>query len=261
MLVAVVGGVTARLIVDSGASHHVLTMDLVEAAHLVATPAESGSDHSGKSIQTFAVGVVDVALGGASWKLTEVAAIATIPQFKMLGIGGFLSPQHLHGSAYTLMDFPRSSLAVMEGTSAEVAAALGRQNQGMRVLTLVRASRDRKVFIEASVVPEHPGQMELDSGGSATEVLASSLQVDSAPTGNSGFGVSGTEVVSMDAGKRTLVLGGVNVSVAHLMARPTMGQADMVGVVGMDVLRATVMAVTRDVAQPVVLAVPTSRSN
>ena len=69
-----------------------------------------------------------------------------------------------------------------------------------------------------------------------------------------GGGVSGADVLGVSAGEATLVVAGRNVPVASLAVRASM--QDPQGMVGMDVLPGTILAVCADIARPVYWQLP-----
>lgn len=261
MVKARIHNVDTLLIVDSGASHHVLTKDFAEQAGLVLQPGEPGKDHSGAEVATWTLPSVDADLTGTGVPLTEVAAVQTIPPLKALGIGGFLSPQHLHAGAYAVLDFTRSDLQLVEGDAGLLGDWLQQQNPSLRALTLPRGNPDRKIFITAALLPGADALVELDSGGSGTEFLASyagpAVETEQK---SAGVGISGKEVLGSNGGARVVRVGGVEVAAPQVVLRQTMSQPDLKGLVGMDMLKSTVLAVTRSTKQPVLWLVPVAPS-
>jgi len=96
MIEVEVGGTMTRLIVDTGSTDHVLTMELAERAGKEASPGEAGTDSVGASVPSWALGEVPVRIGNLDLRLRDVVAIAGPDPFQGWGIGGFLSPQHVH---------------------------------------------------------------------------------------------------------------------------------------------------------------------
>ena len=53
MVDALVAGQPTRLILDTGSTDHVLTIDLVRSAGLAHEPGEPGTDHAGSSVESW----------------------------------------------------------------------------------------------------------------------------------------------------------------------------------------------------------------
>ena len=91
----------------------------------------------------------------------------------------------------------------------------------------------------------------LNTGGRGTEFAASAVPGLGAGAAmrRIGGGVSGADVVAASAGRQTLVVDRRELPVTSLEVRSTMH--DPQGIVGMDVLGGTVLAVAADPARPV----------
>ena len=104
MIDVVVGGVPTRLILDTGSTDHVLTIELAQAVGLAAEPGEPGTDHAGALVESWTLGEVDVRIGGHDVTLRDTVAITGPAPFEGWGVGGFLSPQHLDPTAFAVLD-------------------------------------------------------------------------------------------------------------------------------------------------------------
>jgi hypothetical protein len=255
MVVATVRGVRTKLILDTGSSDHVLTRELVGEAGLPTEPAEPGIDSTGASVPSWAVGDVPVEIGGVPFALHETIAIAGPPPFAGWGVGGFLSPQHLHPSAWVVLDLADDRLIVVSGEAGEISAWLADRSSGFRSVRLPRLAGDPTILVHAALVPFDAVVTLLDSGGKSTEFVALAVPgLRSESRASSGHGVGGGQVVGSAVADQTLVAGGAPVNVPRLIVRESMDGQD--GLVGMDVLRGTVLAVCADRAQPVFWLVP-----
>src|SRR6187549_2533159 len=112
MIHARVGGELTRLILDTGSTDHVLTKPLIDRAGAPTTAAEDGTDHAGASVASWSVGDLAIDVAGVGFDLHDVVAIAPPGPFEAWGIGGFLSPQHLHPTARVLIDLVGDRLVV-----------------------------------------------------------------------------------------------------------------------------------------------------
>lgn len=95
----------------------------------------------------------------------------------------------------------------------------------------------------------------LDSGGKRTTFARSALPgVEGGERSSSGRGVGGTEAFAAEARDQTLAVGGAKLPLATLLLGDEMdGRA---GLVGMDVLRGTVLTVSADPDRPVMWQLP-----
>jgi len=90
---AVVNGVRTRLVLDTGATDHLLTLAVCEAANLATEPGEPGTDSTGSSVPSWQARDVMVAIGAMDLALPEVIAIETPPPFLRAGIVNYLSTE------------------------------------------------------------------------------------------------------------------------------------------------------------------------
>lgn len=245
-LVAVtVGGHPTKLIVDTGASHHVLTTAFARAIGQTLTSASAGQDHAGQGMATWEAGTVQARFADVDVQLTDVAAIEGPPPFEPLGIGGLLSPQHLHPTAHAVLDFTVNRLLLVEGAPSDVAAWAAKRWGGLTGVTLARANDDRKIMVQAAIEPFASVVTELDSGGSGTEALAAYVaDVAAGATTSGGVGVSGGGIDGVPVTGRNLLVGGRSIPIPSLLVRPDMGGHLFTSLVGMDVLRGTVLVVS-----------------
>jgi hypothetical protein len=255
MVVATVRGVTTRLILDTGSSDHVLTRALVDEAGLPTEPAEPGTDSTGASVPSWAVGDFAIEIDDRPFALHGAIAIAGPLPFAGWGVGGFLSPQHLHPRAWVVLDLVADRLIVVDGDAGEIGSWLAGRRTGFRLARLRRLSEDPTIMVLAALEPFDPVVTLLDSGGKSTQFVAAAvpgLRPGSATS--AGHGVSGRQIVGAAVTDQTLVLDGARVRVPRIIVRESM--AGPAGLVGMDVLRGTILAVNADRRQPVFWQVP-----
>ena len=99
LVVGSVGGIETRFVLDTGSEVHILTKELVDSLGLEVEPGEEGVDHSGATMPSWSVEDVALSLGGLALTLRDVVSIPAPPPSRRKGIGGILSPQHLHPTA------------------------------------------------------------------------------------------------------------------------------------------------------------------
>ena len=116
MIHATVGGIGTRLILDTGSTDHVLTKELIDRVGMDTEPAEDGTDHAGAAVPSWSIGALEVRIAEQPFALRDVVAIAGPPPFAAWGVGGFLSPQHLHPTARVLIDLLNDRLVVVESS-------------------------------------------------------------------------------------------------------------------------------------------------
>jgi hypothetical protein len=258
MVHAVVGGVATRLILDTGATDHVLTRTLIDAAGLPVAPTEDGTDHAGAPVPSWSVGELDVSIGGHGFGLRDVVAIASPVPFDDWGVGGFLSPQHLHPDARILIDLAGDRLVVarLDGNGpTAVDAVLATRVPDLRPLRLDRDAGEPTVVARAAIEGLTAIPTMWNTGGRHTEIARSvvpGLAGSSVRAGSTG--ISGAGVFGAEAGPRTLVVGDARVPVTALIVREEMEPP--LGLIGMDVLRGTALIVGAGRDAPFLWLVP-----
>lgn len=255
MVAGTVRGVPTRLILDTGSSDHVLTRELADRAALPARPGEPGTDGTGASVPSWTLGDVPLAIDGVSFDLHDVVAIDGPPPFAGWGVGGFLSPQHLHPTAWVVLDLAGARLILLAGGTREVADWLAARRPGMRLVRLERVAGDATILVRAALAPFDAVVTLLDSGGKSTEVVAGAVPgLEGGSRVVSGHGVGGDEIAGSGVEAQTLVVGEATVAIPRLIVRDAMDGQD--ALVGMNVLAGTVLAVRADRTQPVLWLVP-----
>lgn len=254
MVHAVVGGVPTRLILDTGSTDHVLTKALIDRVGATMTPGEDGTDHAGAPVPSWFVGELQIEIGGRPFTLRDTVAINGPPPFVGWGVGGFLSPQHLHPRARVLIDLLHDRLALVEPSGADVDAALIARVPTLRPLVLDRVAGDGTVDVRAAIEPFPVVATMLNTGGRQTEFAASVIPGERGTVEGQGTGLSGTRVAGADAGPRTLRVGDARIPIPRLVVRDEM--EDPPGLIGTDVLRGTALIVSADVERGVVWLVP-----
>jgi len=255
LVVGSLGGVSTRLVLDTGSDVHLLTKELVDHLGLEFADGEEGTDHSGVTMPSWTVEDVACALGGVELVLRDIVAIPAPRSFPHWGIGGILSPQHLHESACTVIDLVADELLLVDGSDDSIAAWLEERAQTMTTLRLARDATFAGVVVRASIRPHAEIPTMLNTGGMRTEFSADAVPgVKGVAPERLGGGVSGADVMGANAGEATLVVAGHDVRVPALAVRTSMH--DPQGMVGMDVLPGSILAVSRDTRRPVFWQIP-----
>jgi hypothetical protein len=256
MVQATVKGVRTRLILDTGSTDHVLTIELARRASLEATVDKPGTDHAGASVPSWRLGDVAIRLGSRTLKLDPAIAIKGPPPFAGWGVGGFLSPQRLHPSAFTVVDLVSNKLLIVEGPPRAVRALVQRRTPGYVPLSLPRSAADARPLIKAAIKPFAPVWACLNTGGRYTEFARSAVAtLRTAGRGADVVGVSGTRGRTFEVRGQTLRVRGASFALSKLLVRESM-KPD--GLIGISVLRSTVMVLHPNAAQPMIWFVPAS---
>ena len=254
MVVASIAGVTTKLILDTGSTDHVLTIDLASRAGLATTPAEPGTDHAGAPVASWSVGDVAMAIEDVDLDLHDVVAIDGPAPFAAWGIGGFLSPHNLHPSASVVIDLSADRLSLVAGQTDDVAGWLERRHRHLRALRLPREGGET-VEVRASIAPFGPVTTMLNTGSGGTEFSAAAVPgLVGTAAADPGLGLSGASVDGHEVAGRSVVVAERVFPVATLLVRESMPPPP--GQIGMDVLAGTVLAISPDVSEPVLWLVP-----
>ncbi len=255
MVDVLVAGRTTRLILDTGSTDHVLTLELVRAAGLRHEPGEPGTDHAGASVESWFVGDVAIAIDDVGFELRDAVAITGPAPFAGWGVGGFLSPQHLHPTAHVVIDLDADRLILVDGPDDAVDSWLRARRPDLLFLGLERVSDEATPVVSASIEPFAPVPTMLNTGGRGTEfAIAAVPGLVGIVHGDTGKGVGGAPVVGTLVEDRILRVGDVRLPVRRLLIRDEIDT--MLGLVGMDVLRGTVLVVSADRSRPVRWQVP-----
>ena len=240
-----VGGIETLFVLDTGSEVHILTKELVDELGLEVEEGEEGVDHSGATMPSWAVEDVSLSLADAELTLREIVSIPAPAPFPPKGIGGILSPQHLHPTAVTVIDLVQDELLLVEGEDDVVAAWLGERLPDLVTLSLERDPAFTSVVVPAAVRPFPELPTLLNTGGKRTEFSKAAVPgLGDESVERLGGGVSGADVLGSSGGAQVIVVAGHDVAVEQLAVRETMH--DPQGMLGIDVLRGTVLACGAD---------------
>lgn len=255
VVLATIGAIHTRLVLDTGSDVHLLTRETAEAAGLALTGADVGTDHAGTELESWLVGDVQLSLDEATpaearVELHDVVAIPAPAAFIERGIGGILSPQRLHPTAFAIIDEVDDELAVLDADAEGIRGWILDRHPAIEVLALERAPGDARPIVEAAIEPHQAVPVLVNTGGRHTEFEPSTVPgLAGGELERIGVGVSGADVLGAEAGRQVLALGGVRVAVPSLKLRT--GMADPPAMLGQDIIRGTVVAVGPDPTTPV----------
>lgn len=260
LVLATIGACRTRLILDTGSDVHLLTAELAREAGLALETLDTGTDHAGATMASWLVGDVpitlDEATGDSNLVLRGVVAIPAPEAFSRQGIGGALSPQRLHATAYAVIDEVADELVVVDGDPGSVRDWLLGRRPGTEVLSIERRPGADVPVVAAAIEPFEPVAVLINTGGRHTEYEPGVLPgLSTATLERIGTGVSGAPVMGGRAGSQVLRLAKGTLEVAELMLRSGIG--DPPAMIGQDVLRGSVVAVGPDPSTPVLWQVDT----
>ena len=184
--------------------------------------------------------------------LRDIVSIPAPAPFPRVGIGGILSPQHLHPTAVVVIDLAADELLLVEGDDDEVAAWLADALPVARdALARARPGVHEHRRARRRTALRRRCRRCLNTGGKRTEF--SSAAVPGLGDGSAerlGGGVSGADVIGSSGGAQVSWSPATRCSSNRLAVRETMH--DPQGMVGADVLRGTVLACAADRSRRVV---------
>ena len=196
-------------------------------------------------------------VGDTTFALESVVVIPAPPPFPAKGIGGILSPQLLHPTAWIVVCMTHDELVIDQTDEPTFLAWLASRHPDFQTLVLDRIE-DSVVVVEAAFEPQPALPTLLNTGGKGTEVARSVLP-DRAEgeLERIGGGVSGADVMAARLGPAVLAVGGVRIPIPDLAARDAMEGVQ--AMVGMDLLRGTVLACTADHTGRAIWQLPADR--
>jgi predicted aspartyl protease len=251
MVEVTIGGYRTKLIVDTGATAHVLTMELVDRAGLEAVAAPPGRDAAGAEVPSWAIGRVAATIAGSDVTLRDVAAIDGPPPFRAWGVGGFLSPQALANRRTALLDLRAHTLEFFDREPTELLSDLMNRFGDCELVHGVRHTAGT-LGVDVAVAGARPAIAIFDTGAAGSDVAASIFPKTIEGTEHtSGRGIGGSAISARTLEMQPLKVGHLRLTVPVLSVRdeiPVPHNADRTEVpealIGMDLLRATALAIT-----------------
>lgn len=245
-----VRGVETSLIVDTGASHTVLDVWLLEQLGVELVPSEQpGEGHAGEQVSTMQARSPHLEIERWGPVPGDVLAVRLPPLFRTLGLGGVVSPQSLatRGTA-VILDLAAGSLGLVpldEGLRQGEEASLGPARA-----CRVGGEPAGAVYVVDAAIEGQRARLIVDSGAARTDVLVGSAAGRTlrrrATGGEASYTVSGrvegrrVEGVALDVGRVTATLD------LGLMAGRPSGACPRDGHLGLDVLRRCVLVLAPD---------------
>jgi hypothetical protein len=154
------------------------------------------------------------------------------------------------------LDMAGDRLIALDGAEADVADWLARRAPDFRMLSLPREEGDATIVVRGAIEPHAPVSTLLDTGGKASDAVASAVPgLTGEATESTGRGVGGTERFGAVVTDQVLRLEG-----DATIPLPRLAVVDDIPgrgiLVGMDVLRGTMLTVSGEPARPVFWQLP-----
>ncbi|WP_437787544.1 retropepsin-like aspartic protease [Sorangium sp. So ce1097] len=250
---AVVAGQPAVLMVDTGASHHVLARWLADELSLpLSTAGDVAVDHAGRPLPVLRIDNGRLALSG--WGRVDVPALLVVPVpdvLRRIGIGGVIAPQALASPGRAVvLDLRDGRMA--EAPRDEAARALRARFGDAAVAELARCGGPNqgseltaKASVEGIAVT-----LKIDSGASQSSLFAVSpagKKLSRRATGDrSAYAASGKHTVPVLSGARLRLAGFDAAADIDFLPGERRAACPSDGFAGMDVLRTCVLVLAED---------------
>ncbi len=249
-----VGGQPTWMLVDTGSTGHTVAGWLARQAHLVTRgDASVGVDHAGRSILTSRLEHADLRIDGWGATPDGPVLVTEIPEaIERLGIGAFISPQHLAKMGETLvLDLAREEMHLVssERGRGELGGGEGASLFGSppRVCSDGDAMQPGTAFVLTATVDRAPAALLVDTGSHRSDLLDASdpgrrLAGRTVP-GKEAVYAAGGKVPTRTLGHAKLIAGEVTRTVDMDFMPGSGGDSECPrdGVIGMDVLKQCVL--------------------
>lgn len=248
------------LLLDTGSSHNALTRAFAEAHGIVGTPAGTGHDHAGDAVKTELASATEWRLGPFTRRVEDGLVVPGPPPFAPLGIVGFLSPQRLFASSTVVLDFPGGRLFALSGSAAAIERWLAARYRDAARATLPRVAGPHadKLYVTVRLAGGVSAVAEIDTGGTTTEFAESLLPpAEPAPETATSTAVSGRTRTARVVPGQTLALGALDFGPTKVKTRPADVAPEVL--LGIDLLRRTVLVIPAEPAAPLVVLRPGGR--
>nr|WP_231864664.1 retropepsin-like aspartic protease [Sorangium cellulosum] len=250
---AVVAGHPAVLIVDTGASHHVLARWLADELALpLSTAGDVAVDNTGRPLAVSRLENASLALSG--WGRVEVSALLVVRMpdvLQRIGIGGIVAPQELAGPGRAVVLDLREG-RMTEAPRDEAARALRARFGEAAIVELARCggpNQGSELTARASVEGIDV-TLKIDSGASQSSLFAVSpagKRLSRRATGaRSAYAASGRHTVPVLSGARLRMAGFDAAAELDLLPGERRATCPSDGFAGMDVLRTCVLVLAED---------------
>jgi len=247
---AIVGGQPTTLIVDTGATQHVIASWLAaELALPLKSSGDLGVDHAGQTINVMRLEDAPLSISGWGHIPAPHLLVVDVPEvLKHLNIGGFISPQALveRGSMVVL------DLRAGEMREAPLEEALRRGEAvtgagGRREVRVCRGAIAGVRLIAAADIEGFAVQMQLDSGASQSSLFSSSPASKSllgrAKAARRAYAASGAYKVPILEGAKVRFGGFEGTGDVDFLATASRNDCPSDGFLGMDVLRSCLIVI------------------
>jgi len=248
-----VAGVPTLFLVDTGANAHILSGYIARKAQLTTRAfGDVGVDHSGRSIETRRATHPHVHIDDWGDLDDEPILVTDVPDaVTRLGIGGFLSPQHLADEDIAIvLDFQKSEMREMRRGDTLEASGSALALDPPRVCQDKDSPLRGLAFVVHAQIENSPAELLIDTGAHHSDLLSSSapakaLLPRSQPSGEPVYAASG-KVTPRTVQNARIRVGALDVTRSVDLIP---GQQDDFcprdGVLAMDVLKQCVLEIDR----------------
>lgn len=245
---AIVGGQPTTLLIDTGATHHVVARWLADELSIPQTSGgDVGLDHAGQAVRITRIEGAPLSLSGWGRVDAPLLLVVAIPEaLQHAGIGGVLSPQALAAGGRAVILNLREGLMSDARLEDALLALAGSPEYGELIeLALCGGENEGRQIIAPAHVNGVEVHLKVDSGATQTSIFAGTPAGKRLAAGargaRSAYAASGKHTVPVLAGTRLALGSGevvTDIDVLPNAPRPTC-PAD--GFVGMDALRQCIL--------------------
>jgi len=250
-----IAGQPTTLLVDTGATHHVVAQWLASELSLPTKKAgDAGTDHTGRAVAVSRIEDANVSLSGWGKIAAPVLLVIKVPEvLHKLGVGGILSPQALTGDGRgVILDLRLGSMT--EATVAEALGRLGTEPGGAPPLSLRvcgGGSADGSQLVAKVTIEGFDAEVKIDSGASHSSLFGGQgvgqKLAGRAGGTSSAYAASGRITVPTVQGAKVKLgtfEGSADIDI--LPAKTAAAACASDGYIGMDVLRSCVIVLAKD---------------
>ena len=237
----VVGGHPTSLMVDTGATHHVIGSWVAAQLGKTTTTGTAGLDHAGKSLSLSQMVGAEIVVSGWGALGVNTVLVATLPPvLQAQGVGGVLSPLAMRSEGRAVvLDMRRGTLSEM-GSEDALKGLESQPGEGFSGEVLDCGNGGSLAFVKATIGGVAV-EAQLDTGATNTTVRAAAdVGVKLKPLAkgkNSAYAASGIFTVP-SVETASVQVGGVTVETSvDLVSRDPRTPCTNDAHIGMDVLR------------------------